>query len=213
MMSEHHHRELVTRVARALADDDIRCHELGVVYVSDEWFDSAATAALNASGIAELLEQLAYLISCAPADCEMTKNAREVFAKHGSPTSKNVPHDRTEPQSDKPRGPTFLQDPRIHAMDGECVCGAKSCPQCGPSQICIQIGDNPENRSSNVKNVPRDAATAIIVHECRCEKFEAEIAWSRILALAAGTKQEAENGVETRLENGGNPPTQLNVKV
>lgn len=30
---------------------------------------------------------------------------------------------------DRPR--TFQQDPRIHALDGECVCGAKSCPQCG----------------------------------------------------------------------------------
>lgn len=29
------------------------------------------------------------------------------------------------------RGATFLQDPRIHAADGECVCGARSCPQCG----------------------------------------------------------------------------------
>ena len=40
-------------------------------------------AALAASGHAELLEALAYLISCAPADCEMTKKAREVFAKFG----------------------------------------------------------------------------------------------------------------------------------
>lgn len=36
-----------------------------------------------ASCHAELLEALAYLISCAPADCEMTKKAREVFAKFG----------------------------------------------------------------------------------------------------------------------------------
>lgn len=104
-----------------------------------------------------------------------------------------------------PRGPTFLQDPRIHAMDGECVCGAKSCPQCGLSQICIQIPDNPENRSSNVKNVPRAAATAIIVNECRCEEFEAQIAWSRILALAAatGTAKTAEQAECEASQSGG----------
>ena len=75
------------------------------------------------------------------------------------------------------RGPTFQQDPRIHAMDGECVCGAKACPQCGLSQICIQIPDM------------REDVVSIIVNECRCEEFEAQIAWSRILALAAATQR------------------------
>ena len=68
------------------------------------------------------------------------------------------------------------------------------------SQICIQIPDNPENRSSNVKNVPRAAATAIIVNECRCEEFEAQIAWSRILALAAGTRRAETSETSARAE-------------
>ena len=43
------------------------------------------------------------------------------------------------------------------------------------SQICIQIPDM------------RQDVVSIIVSECRCEEFEAQIAWSRILALAAAT--------------------------
>jgi hypothetical protein len=35
---------------------------------------------------------------------------------------------------------TFQQDPRIHAMDGECACGAKSCPQCGPAYAAFHSG-------------------------------------------------------------------------
>jgi hypothetical protein len=52
------------------------------------------------------------------------------------------PEKRSQRVKNVPAWPTFLQDPRIHAMDGECVCGARSCPQCGVSGRCISDSEN-----------------------------------------------------------------------
>jgi hypothetical protein len=94
--------------------------------------------ALEASGIAELTEALTdatdLLEEWVGNECPGSiSDFRAMLAKIGG---KQQPSD--EPSQDciqnRDRPRTFQQDPRIHALDGECVCGAKSCPQCGPNQ-------------------------------------------------------------------------------
>jgi hypothetical protein len=60
---------------------------------------------------------------------EWLERSRTLLTKIGGNNGGRGLSQKCTQNRDRPR--TFQQDPRIHALDGECVCGAESCPQCG----------------------------------------------------------------------------------